>query len=184
MESSRPLFEVRRHQLTLGLPAEKVWLEADPTRLAQVMANLLNNAGKYTKEGGQVQLLAERQGEEVVLRVLDNGVGMAPEMLAHIFDLFVQADHTLDRSEGGLGIGLTLVKCLVELHGGSIAAFSAGLGQGSEFVARLPILRDAPAANGTTHVAPLSTTARTDSGGGRQCRCCQESGSAPPLARP
>jgi signal transduction histidine kinase len=154
VEISRPLLEARRHQWTVVLPAETVWLQADLIRLAQVVANLLNNAGKYTAERGQIQLAADVQGHEVVLRVKDNGVGIAPEMLPRIFDLFIQADHTLDRSDGGLGIGLTLVKSLVEMHGGRIDAFSEGLGKGSEFVVRLPVLRTP---NGTASKAEVGS---------------------------
>jgi signal transduction histidine kinase/ActR/RegA family two-component response regulator len=142
VESSAPMLEARQHHLALDLPSEKVWLEADPARLEQVVANLLNNAAKYTPNGGRIRLSADHQGQQVVLRVSDNGVGIAPKMLPHVFDLFTQAEPTLDRSEGGLGIGLTLVRSLVEQHGGSVQAFSEGLGQGSEFVVRLPLMRD------------------------------------------
>jgi Histidine kinase-, DNA gyrase B-, and HSP90-like ATPase len=121
-----------------------VRLEADPTRLEQVLSNLLNNAAKYTRPGGRVRLTAERAGAEVVLRVRDNGVGIAPEKLPHIFDMFVQADRARDHSQGGLGIGLTLVRSLVEMHGGSVQGFSPGLGRGSEFVVRLPALPETP----------------------------------------
>src|SRR5205807_7201747 len=120
------------------------------------------NAAKYTGEGGRVRLTAAREGPEVVLRVRDNGVGIAPEMLPRVFDLFAQADHTRDRSDGGLGIGLTLVQSLVDMHGGSVAAFSAGPGQGIEFVVRLPA-RQAPsqrAANGTRRAAGTPAPAR------------------------
>ena len=109
VEIARPLVEARKHQLTVSQPPEPVWLEADPTRLAQVVANLLNNAAKYTEKGGHIWLTVEREGEEAVLRVRDTGVGIAPEMLPHVFELFTQADRSLDRSQGGLGIGLTLV---------------------------------------------------------------------------
>ena len=114
--------------------------------------NLLNNAAKYTEEGGQIWLTAQQEGEEVVLRVRDTGVGITPELLPRIFDLFTQADRTLDRSQGGLGIGLSLVQRLVELHGGRVEAHSAGLGQGSEFLVRLPALSPA-----TEAIAPLET---------------------------
>ncbi len=138
VETSRPLLEARKHRLTKLLPAEPVWVEADQARLTQVIANLLNNAAKYTAEGGHVWLTAERRGAEAVIRVRDDGIGMAPEVLPHVFDLFAQADEAVDRAEGGLGIGLTLVKRLVELHGGTVEANSAGPGSGSEFVVRLP----------------------------------------------
>jgi PAS domain S-box-containing protein len=140
VEAARPLLDARKHQLTVSVTPEPVRLEADPTRLAQVVANLLNNAAKYTEEGGRVWLSAETAGPELVLRVRDTGVGIPAEMLGKVFDLFTQVDRTLDRSQGGLGIGLTLVKALVEMHGGSARAFSGGPGQGSEFVVRLPLL--------------------------------------------
>jgi two-component system CheB/CheR fusion protein len=140
LETSRPHLDARRHELTVSLPPEPLCLEADPTRLAQVFANLLNNAAKFTEEGGRVALAAERQGPEVVLRVRDTGIGMTEEMLARAFDLFAQADRALDRSHGGLGIGLTLARRLVQMHGGSVQAFSDGPGKGSEFVVRLPLL--------------------------------------------
>ncbi|HEY8188081.1 MAG TPA: PAS domain S-box protein [Pyrinomonadaceae bacterium] len=145
IESARPLIDQRNHELSVSLPAEPIWLQADPTRLEQVVVNLLNNAAKYTNEGGQIWLTAQQEDGEVVLRVRDTGVGIAPELLPRIFDLFTQADRTLDRSQGGLGIGLSLVQRLVELHGGTVEARSAGLGQGSEFIVRLPALSPAGA---------------------------------------
>jgi signal transduction histidine kinase/CheY-like chemotaxis protein len=163
IESSRPLVKARGHDLEVTLPAETVWLNADPARLAQVVANLLNNACKYTPAGGKVQLATCVQGDEVVLRVRDNGVGIAREMLPHVFDLFAQADHTLDHAEGGLGIGLTLVKTLVGLHGGRVEAASDGPGKGSEFTVSLPLVRPSPgpAPNGPGRsVAPATPTRR------------------------
>ena len=139
-ESVRPLVDRRRHQLSVTVSAEPIWLQGDPTRLEQVLVNLLNNSAKYTDEGGHIFVTAQQDGNEVVLRVRDTGVGIAPELLPRIFDLFTQADRTLDRSQGGLGIGLSLVKKLVELHGGTVTAHSAGLGQGSEFIVRIPAL--------------------------------------------
>jgi two-component system CheB/CheR fusion protein len=141
LETSRPLLDARRHQLTVSLPSEPLYLEADATRLSQVFANLLNNAAKFTEEGGAVELTAERKGLEVVVRIRDNGIGMTPEMLTRAFDLFAQADRSLDRTQGGLGIGLTLVRRLVQLHGGSVEASSAGPGKGTELVVRLPVLQ-------------------------------------------
>src|SRR5262249_30862971 len=132
------------HSLVVTLPDEPVWLEADPTRLGQVVANLLSNAAKYTKPGGRVEVSVACEGPLAVLRVRDTGVGIPPEMLARIFELFTQVGASLHRSEGGLGIGLTLVRRLVELHGGSVSAFSAGVGQGSEFVVRLPVAEAPP----------------------------------------
>ena len=123
----------------LRCPQEPVPLEADAARLEQVLANLLNNAAKYTEPGGRIELEAGREGDEAFVRVRDTGIGIAPELLPRVFDLFTQAERSLDRSQGGLGIGLTLVRRLVELHGGSVAASSAGVGRGSEFVVRLPV---------------------------------------------
>ncbi len=140
VEASRPLIDARGHQLTVALPAEPVRVEGDPTRLVQAAGNLLNNAAKYTDEGGHVRIEAAGEGDEAVLRVTDNGIGVAADLLPHVFDLFTQADRTLDRSQGGLGIGLTLVRQLVELHGGRVEASSAGPGQGSEFTIRLPAM--------------------------------------------
>ncbi len=144
-ESTRPLLNERRHRLTVTFPSGPLELHADPARLEQVLVNLLTNAAKYTDPEGRIALEVGREGDEVVLRVRDNGVGIPPEMLERIFDLFAQVDASLDRSsQWGLGIGLTLVRRLVELHGGSVRAFSAGPGQGSEFVVRLPVA-EAPA---------------------------------------
>src|SRR5262249_54370204 len=142
VEISRPLIDARRHELAVILPPEPVRLEADPTRLAQVVANLLNNAAKYTEERGHIWLTVERDGGEAVVRVRDSGVGIPAEMLAQVFDLFTQVAHSLHRSEGGLGIGLTLAKSLVEMHGGSVRAQRGGPGEGSESVARLPLLAE------------------------------------------
>lgn len=142
VEAVRPLIERRKHVLSIWLPAEPVWVQGDPTRLEQVIVNLLSNAVKYADEGGHVWLTVQQEDDEVevVLRVRDTGLGIAPELLPRIFDLFTQAHRTLDRSEGGLGIGLSLVQKLVELHSGTVSAHSAGLGQGSEFIVRLPAL--------------------------------------------
>ena len=137
VETVRPLIDRRKHELVVTLPAEPVWLIADPVRLEQVVGNLLSNAVKYTDEGGSIWLTLEQEAE-AVLRVRDTGIGIAPELLPHIFDLFTQADRSSDRSQGGLGIGLTLVEKLVGMHGGTAQAFSAGLGLGSEFTVRLP----------------------------------------------
>jgi PAS domain S-box-containing protein len=144
VEASRPLIEKNGHELTPSLPPEPVPLRGDPTRLEQVICNLLNNAAKYTPPGGRIWLTVEREGNEAVLRVRDNGMGIRPEMLTRVFDLFVQTERGLDRAMGGLGIGLTLVRSLVELHGGKVQAFSAGLGEGTEMVVRLPVLPALP----------------------------------------
>jgi PAS domain S-box-containing protein len=137
VEAVRPFIESRKHELSVSLPPEAVWLDADPVRIEQVLVNLLNNAVKYTEPGGKIWLAAERLGNDCMVRVKDNGIGVSPEMLPRIFELFVQADKSLDRAQGGLGIGLTLVKRLVEMHGGAVEAHSGGVGQGSEFVVRL-----------------------------------------------
>jgi len=128
--------------LTVTLPTQPIYLNADPTRLAQVVGNLLNNAFKFTDTGGRIWLTVERDGEQALIRVRDTGLGIAADQLPRIFDMFMQVDSTLERSVTGLGIGLTLVKTLVEMHDGTIKGHSAGVGQGSEFVVRLPILAD------------------------------------------
>jgi signal transduction histidine kinase len=139
VESSRPLIEERRHQLSVSVPEASIWLDADPTRLEQILSNLLTNAAKYTEEGGRVWIKAEHQDHEVVIRVRDTGIGISQEILPRVFDLFIQAERSLDRAQGGLGIGLTLVRQLVELHGGQVEACSAGPGKGSEFIVHLPL---------------------------------------------
>jgi CheY-like chemotaxis protein/two-component sensor histidine kinase len=134
----------RRQELTLTLPPEPVFLHADSTRLEQVFGNLLTNACKYSGHGCHIALSAERAPREVIVRVKDDGIGIEPELLPHVFELFVQASRTLDRQHGGLGIGLTLVQRIVKLHGGDIEARSEGRGHGAEFVVRLPILAEPP----------------------------------------
>jgi PAS domain S-box-containing protein len=175
VEASRYLLKLHRHQLSLDLPREPVWVEADPVRLEQVVTNLLQNAIKYMDPGGQVSLSlaiepdGTASGEThpgagcAVLRVRDTGIGINPEALLHIFDLFAQADRALGRTEGGLGIGLTLVKRLVELHGGSVEAYSAGLGRGSEFKVLLPVLE--PAAGGRAFPQAPDSSAPASGGG-------------------
>jgi PAS domain S-box-containing protein len=144
VESTRPMIESLGHEITVMLPAEPLLLEADSTRLAQLFSNLLNNAAKYTERGGRIWLTAERLGDEAVVRVRDSGIGIPREKLLDIFEMFEQVDPSLDRSRGGLGIGLTLVKRLVELHGGRVEAHSDGLGQGTELVVCLPLLAGPP----------------------------------------
>jgi PAS domain S-box-containing protein len=148
LETVGPFLQERRHALDVALPAEPLRVRGDPARLEQVLTNLLNNAAKYTNPGGRISLAVAREREDVVLRVRDSGAGIAPDMLVKIFDLFVQADRRLDRAPGGVGIGLTLVRKLVELHGGRVEARSPGLGGGSEFLVRLPALAEAPPAAG------------------------------------
>lgn len=154
VETCRPYLESRRHVLDLELPSEPVRVLADVARLGQVLANLLHNAAKYTEEGGHISLRVAPEGTEAVFRVRDSGVGIPPEMLARVFELFTQVDGSIDRAEGGLGIGLTLVRRLVEMHGGSVQAQSAGPGKGSEFVVRLPLVK-------------ADSATMTDDGGGQ-----------------
>ena len=159
VDAVRPLIESRGHELTVQLPLRPVRLEADPTRLEQVVSNLLNNAAKYTMPGGHIWLIAEAVDSEAVIRVRDTGIGVPPDILGRVFEPFVQSDGSLARSEGGLGIGLTLVRSLVEMHGGSVEAHSPGLGQGSEFVIRLPV-RPLPLEAPTPAEAPAQSAAR------------------------
>jgi signal transduction histidine kinase/DNA-binding response OmpR family regulator len=150
VETSQPLIEVRKHQLSVKSSSDPIWVNADLVRLAQVLANLLNNAAKYTEEGGIIALDVARAGERAIFRVRDNGIGISREKLSSIFDLFTQVDHSLARSNGGLGIGLTLVRRLVEMHGGTVEAFSDGVNAGSEFVIHLPAIA-APSPAGQDH---------------------------------
>jgi signal transduction histidine kinase len=129
----------RRHRMTTSFPDTPVWLKADPTRLEQVLVNLLLNAAKFTDEGGSVDLSVEREEAEAIVRVRDTGIGIPPDVLPHVFDLFVQADPSSRRTDAGLGIGLALVRDLVERHGGLVTAASGGLGHGSEFTICLPM---------------------------------------------
>ncbi|HEV3444923.1 MAG TPA: ATP-binding protein [Gemmataceae bacterium] len=142
LESSRSFIEERGHALEVALPPEPLMVEVDPTRMSQVFLNLLNNAAKYTPTGGRIRVVAEKRDDQVVVRVHDTGVGIPAETLPRIFDLFIQEERTRARAEGGLGIGLTLVRRLTEMHNGTVEACSAGPGQGSEFVVRLPLLAD------------------------------------------
>lgn len=146
IEMASPLLEQQRHELRVDVPAQGLGLLGDVNRLAQVISNILNNAAKYTEPGGLVQVHGGLEGAQVVLRVSDNGVGIAPEMLRRVFELFVQEGQTLERSRGGLGLGLTIVRSLVVLHGGSVSAHSAGEGRGSTFTVRLPHARPPVAA--------------------------------------
>ena len=139
VETSRPLIDAGGHQFERVLP-QPVYIDGDPMRLAQVFSNLLNNAAKYTPKGGQITLTADRHGDEVVVSVRDNGIGFSPDMRPRLFEMFSQATPALERSQGGLGIGLSLVKSLVEMHGGSVDAKSDGPGTGSEFIVRLPVM--------------------------------------------
>ena len=139
IDTARQFIESRGHQLEVQLPSQPICVEGDRTRLAQVFANLLHNAAKYTGSDGYITLSLAREGEEAVVRVRDNGIGLAAESLSAIFDMFVQVDRTLERAQAGLGVGLTLSRQLVTLHGGTLAAKSEGIGKGSEFTVRLPL---------------------------------------------
>jgi CheY-like chemotaxis protein len=138
VETSRPLIEVAGHELRVTLPTSPVLLDADPTRVAQALSNLLNNAAKYTARGGRVWLTAERQGRDAVVTVGDTGIGIPAEMIPRVFAMFAQVDQSMERAQGGLGIGLTLAKRLIEMHGGTLQAHSDGPGKGAEFTVRLP----------------------------------------------
>jgi PAS domain S-box-containing protein len=139
VESVRPLMQAASHELTITLPAEPIMLDADPVRISQIVLNLLNNAAKYTPPGGKIQLSARREASHAMIVVKDSGIGIPAESLANVFDMFSQLAPAKERAQGGLGIGLALVRGLVELHGGTIAAMSAGPGQGSEFAVSLPV---------------------------------------------
>ena len=144
VETARPLIDAGEHTLSVSLPPEPVFLDADLTRLAQVFGNLLTNSAKYTERGGRIWLTAGRCGDEAVVCVRDNGIGIPADSLRSIFDMFSQVDRSAERSTGGLGIGLALVKGLVEMHGGTVTAESAGVGKDSTFTVRLPALENLP----------------------------------------
>jgi CheY-like chemotaxis protein/two-component sensor histidine kinase len=156
VETSSPLIEAARHQLAISLPPDPLFVNADPVRMAQVVANLLNNAAKYTNDGGQVWLTVRRDREHAVISVKDTGIGIPVVMQPLVFDMFAQVDRTASRSQGGLGIGLTLVRSLVEMHGGNIVVCSDGLGHGSEFIIRLPLAADVEASAKTDGPARTS----------------------------
>src|SRR5262249_5906322 len=151
VEAARPFYKVRHQELTVTLPPEEMYLNADPARVAQVVGNLLSNAAKFTDDRGHVWLSVERAGQQAGIRIRDTGIGIAVEQLPRLFDMFTQVDSSLERTRDGLGIGLTLVRTLVEMHGGTVEARSEGLGRGSEFVVCLPILAEAslPSPRGT-----------------------------------
>jgi CheY-like chemotaxis protein/anti-sigma regulatory factor (Ser/Thr protein kinase) len=132
--------DARRHSFSVALPTQPIWVEADPARIEQVVVNLLNNAAKYTDTGGLIRMTLLQEGTEALIRVRDNGVGISPELLPHVFELFAQVDGSLGRSYGGLGIGLALARTLVEMHDGRLQASSDGLGKGCEFTLKLPVL--------------------------------------------
>jgi PAS domain S-box-containing protein len=161
VETSQPQFDQVGQRLRVNLPDEPIFIDADPMRMAQVFANLLNNAAKYTEPRGRIELTVKREGPEVAISIKDNGIGIPKPMLDAIFDMFAQVDRSLERAHGGLGIGLTIVKCLVEMHGGTVEARSEGHGKGSEFIVRQPIVtapvEDKPASGGEE---PLPTIPR------------------------
>ena len=162
VETAQPLIEVQGHHLALFLPQESLLVHADPVRLTQVIGNLLTNSAKYTEANGHIWVSADRAADDVLLRVRDDGIGIAPDMLPHVFELFVQADHTSTKAQGGLGIGLTLAQNLAQMHGGAIEARSAGLGKGSEFIVRLPLLplerQGVPEEPGEEHPQPQASS--------------------------
>jgi signal transduction histidine kinase len=169
VETARAAIQAGEQELTVRRPPEPLWCEGDPMRLEQVITNLLHNAAKYTEPGGQIWLTLERS-DYAVLRVRDTGRGIPPEMLPQVFDLFVQANPSLDRAQGGLGLGLTLVRSLVEMHGGTVAAYSDGPGRGSEFVIRLPLLP--PSEEHTAHGAQHTAEAQVPSPPAVRCAPC------------
>jgi PAS domain S-box-containing protein len=159
-ESARPFLDARKHQFSLMLPTEPLWVRADQGRLEQIAVNLLNNAAKYTDPGGFIWITVSREAGKAVIRVRDSGVGISREMLPHVFELFTQGDSSLSRTHGGLGIGLALVSALVEMHGGTVRATSAGAGKGSEFKVTLPTLPDPAGRESVTTFAPGKRTGR------------------------
>jgi signal transduction histidine kinase/CheY-like chemotaxis protein len=156
VETSRPVLDSLRHEIRLDLERRQICVAGDPVRLTQVFANLLNNAAKYTNQGGLITISSRRENGNAVISVKDNGIGIAPNLLAQVFDMFMQVDRSTRRSQGGLGIGLTLVKSLVGMHGGTVEARSNGPGLGSEFLVRLPLLDEsALPAETTRRIEPL-----------------------------
>ncbi len=160
-ETARPLMEARKHEFSVALPTDPVWVEADPARMEQVVVNLLNNAAKYTDTGGLIRMTVSQEGGDAVIRVWDNGVGIAPEMLPKVFELFTQVDGSLGRTYGGLGIGLALARKLVELQEGRLLAQSGGLGKGSEFTVKLPAVAGASGQKSKTILEPREPTGQS-----------------------
>jgi PAS domain S-box-containing protein len=160
-ETARPLIESRKHDFSVALPTEAVWVDADPARMEQVVVNLLNNAAKYTDAGGLIRMSVSREGDEAVIRVRDNGVGIAPELLPRVFELFAQVDGSLGRSYGGLGVGLALARNLVEMHDGRLQAASAGPGKGCEFTIKLPARTGPVGREASTVLEPGRNTGRS-----------------------
>ncbi len=181
IEIARPLIESRAHRLTVDIPERAIYLNGDETRLAQVFSNLLNNAAKYTEPNGAITIAVEAAGEDVLVSVTDNGMGMPSEILPEIFEMFTQAHISHDRTQAGLGLGLALALRLVEMHGGTIQAYSAGIGRGSRFTVRLPMLL-LPASTAPEPMSGGQTACRaqTVSGGGQQTGFCLEPGGPSP----
>jgi len=161
VDTAQPLIDAAGHELTLSLLPEPIYLDADPVRLAQIFSNLLNNAAKYMDRGGRIWLTTAREGKEVVVSVRDAGIGIPEDAMPAIFDMFAQVDRSLEKSQGGLGIGLTLVKQLLEMHGGRIEARSEGQGKGAEFIARLPIATVEPLRQAVNDAGERGVTAGT-----------------------
>ncbi len=159
IEAVRSIIESHRHELVVSLPNDPLWINADPVRLVQVLGNLLNNAAKYMHAGGRIELSAKREGQQAIIRVRDTGIGIEGELLPRVFELFTQASRSLDRAQGGLGIGLTLVQRLVQMHEGFVTAESEGPGRGSLFTVRLPVC-DAPSSEVTQAIDTQSAVAR------------------------
>jgi PAS domain S-box-containing protein len=160
IESVQPLVDLKKQSVSFSRSGSTLWVEGDGVRLVQVFANLLSNAVKYSADRSVVQIVCEAEGDDAIVRILDTGVGIDPQVLPQIFELFMQADRSLDRREGGLGVGLTVVKHLVELHGGSVEARSAGLGKGAEFVVRLPLVSTSAASISADAPAPAKSRSR------------------------
>lgn len=160
-ETARVCMEARKHEFSVSIPTTPIWVEADPARMEQVVVNLLNNAAKYTDQGGLIRMTIARENDEAVIRVRDNGIGIASELLPRIFELFAQVDGSQGRSYGGLGIGLALARNLVEMHEGRLQASSAGLGKGSEFTIKLPILMKPTGLEVKTSLEPGQSTGRS-----------------------
>jgi CheY-like chemotaxis protein/anti-sigma regulatory factor (Ser/Thr protein kinase) len=164
IDSARPLLDARRHRLRVSVSDAPLTVRGDMTRLVQVLVNLLDNAAKYTDEGGDIEVAAMRQGAEAVMRVRDSGLGISPRLVPKIFELFTQDDRTLDRAQGGLGLGLTLVRRITELHGGRVEVYSEGRGRGSTFTITLPLVP-------STEVAAPSRDDRDQPSGAGPMRC-------------
>jgi CheY-like chemotaxis protein len=161
IETASPRLEERQHELVVDVPRAGLPVDGDPARLAQAVGNVLTNAAKYTEPRGRITVSAAREGDAVVIAVVDTGIGIAPEMLPRIFDVFAQDRQTLDRAQGGLGLGLAIVRSLVELHGGSVAVDSKGRGHGSRFILRLPLTTRTPVS-----AAAVTRRARTGEAAG------------------